>query len=69
MTGASDEARTRYLHLGKVALYQMSYTRVNKSYYTMRNENVNKKIQKTKENLQREKENLILKDEVFDWSE
>ena len=24
--GASDEARTRYLHLGKVALYQMSYT-------------------------------------------
>ena len=28
--GASDEARTRYLHLGKVALYQMSYTRDNK---------------------------------------
>ena len=28
LTGASDEARTRYLHLGKVALYQMSYTRV-----------------------------------------
>ena len=27
LTGASDEARTRYLHLGKVALYQMSYTR------------------------------------------
>ena len=27
-SGASDEARTRYLHLGKVALYQMSYTRV-----------------------------------------
>ena len=25
--GASDEARTRYLHLGKVALYQMSYIR------------------------------------------
>ena len=25
--GAADEARTRYLHLGKVALYQMSYTR------------------------------------------
>ena len=22
--GADDEARTRYLHLGKVALYQMS---------------------------------------------
>ncbi len=26
--GASDEARTRYLHLGKVALYQMSYARI-----------------------------------------
>ena len=25
--GAADEARTRYLHLGKVALYQMSYIR------------------------------------------
>ena len=25
--GAGNEARTRYLHLGKVALYQMSYTR------------------------------------------
>ena len=35
--GAGDEARTRYLHLGKVALYQMSYTRmgsVNKMYYS-----------------------------------
>ena len=31
--GASDEARTRYLHLGKVALYQMSYTRNDKRYY------------------------------------
>ena len=28
LTGASDEARTRYLHLGKVALYQMSYARI-----------------------------------------
>ena len=26
--GADDEARTRYLHLGKVALYQMSYGRI-----------------------------------------
>ena len=26
--GAGDGARTRYLHLGKVALYQMSYARV-----------------------------------------
>ena len=26
--GAGDEARTRYLHLGKVALYQMSYGRM-----------------------------------------
>ena len=25
--GAGDEARTRYLHLGKVALYQLSYYR------------------------------------------
>ena len=27
LLGAGDEARTRYLHLGKVALYRMSYTR------------------------------------------
>ena len=27
--GADYEARTRYLHLGKVALYQMSYARMN----------------------------------------
>ena len=26
-SGAGDEARTRYLDLGKVALYQMSYAR------------------------------------------
>ena len=26
--GAVDEARTRDLHLGKVALYQMSYARI-----------------------------------------
>ena len=26
-SGAGNEARTRYLHLGKVALYQMSYSR------------------------------------------
>ena len=26
-SGAGDEARTRYLHLGKVALYRMSYAR------------------------------------------
>ena len=26
--GAANEARTRYLHLGKVALYQMSYGRM-----------------------------------------
>ena len=30
--GADDEARTRYLHLGKVALYQMSYARMLYSY-------------------------------------
>ena len=31
-SGAGNEARTRYLHLGKVALYQMSYARENKVY-------------------------------------
>ena len=31
--GAGNEARTRYLHLGKVALYQMSYARENKMYF------------------------------------
>ena len=30
--GAADEARTRYLHLGKVALYQMSYGRILESF-------------------------------------
>ena len=38
--GASDEARTRYLHLGKVALYQMSYTRSDRSYYSTCAKNV-----------------------------
>ena len=39
--GAGDEARTRYLHLGKVALYRMSYTRIgNMAYYTAFSENV-----------------------------
>ena len=36
--GADDEARTRYLHLGKVALYQMSYIRISteqKVLYTL----------------------------------
>ena len=28
MFGAGNEARTRYLHLGKVALYRMSYARI-----------------------------------------
>ena len=28
VSGAGDGARTRYLHLGKVALYQMSYARI-----------------------------------------
>ena len=32
--GAGDEARTRYLHLGKVALYRMSYTRNGLDYYS-----------------------------------
>ena len=30
--GADYEARTRYLHLGKVALYRMSYARISKRY-------------------------------------
>ena len=32
--GAGNEARTRYLHLGKVALYRMSYARVSRLDYT-----------------------------------
>ncbi len=32
--GAGDEARTRYLHLGKVALYRMSYARIRRYYCT-----------------------------------
>ena len=39
--GAGDEARTRYLHLGKVALYRMSYTREDMTYYNSFLENVN----------------------------
>ena len=31
--GAGDEARTRYLHLGKVALYRMSYARIYGSFW------------------------------------
>ena len=38
--GAGDEARTRYLHLGKVALYRMSYTRINEMYYSKFSKNV-----------------------------
>ena len=34
--GAGDEARTRYLHLGKVALYQMSYARMKRAANTAR---------------------------------
>ena len=33
--GAGNETRTRYLHLGKVALYRMSYARTrNANYFT-----------------------------------
>ncbi len=38
--GAGDEARTRYLHLGKVALYQMSYTRMDSLRTSIRREMV-----------------------------
>ncbi len=46
--GAADEARTRYLHLGKVALYQMSYSRIshNAGYYSkcpVRCQDINRK--------------------------
>ena len=34
LSGAANEARTRYLHLGKVALYQMSYGRISMMYIT-----------------------------------
>ena len=44
--GASDEARTRYLHLGKVALYQMSYTRNSELYYSIITGGVNPFFQK-----------------------
>ena len=32
--GAGNEARTRYLHLGKVALYRMSYARMYPPFQT-----------------------------------
>ncbi len=41
--GAGNEARTRYLHLGKVALYRMSYARIGKGYHTT-NPNIVKQI-------------------------
>ena len=44
--GASDEARTRYLHLGKVALYQMSYTRSDKRDCTKNFPNCQEKNEK-----------------------
>ena len=44
--GADDGARTRYLHLGKVALYQMSYTRNNKAYYSRKFVAVKHKMKK-----------------------
>ena len=31
---AVDETRTRDIHLGKVVLYQLSYNRATKKYYT-----------------------------------
>ena len=34
--GAVDETRTRDLHLGKVALYQLSYYRVKKGVFLVR---------------------------------
>ena len=34
MFGAVDETRTRDIHLGKVVLYQLSYNRATKKYFT-----------------------------------
>ena len=42
--GAGDEARTRYLHLGKVALYQMSYTRNEQDLLYQKNGNCQARI-------------------------
>ena len=42
--GAGDEARTRYLHLGKVALYRMSYTRNGLDYNNTDFQNVKPKF-------------------------
>ena len=49
--GAGDEARTRYLHLGKVALYQMSYARnyvrekyAERNYFTTSSEKVKSEL-------------------------
>ena len=42
--GADDGARTRYLHLGKVALYQMSYIRKAKGGASGRNRTTDTRI-------------------------
>ena len=39
--GAGDETRTRDINLGKVALYQLSYTRVREAENTWEAQNVN----------------------------
>ncbi|CAN0619375.1 conserved protein of unknown function [Burkholderia multivorans] len=48
MSGAGDESRTRDLNLGKVALYQLSYSRI-VLLYTQR-----LAVQHAAENLERE---------------
>jgi hypothetical protein len=40
-SGAGDETRTRDINLGKVALYQLSYTRVREAENTWEVQNVN----------------------------
>jgi hypothetical protein len=55
--GADDEARTRYLHLGKVALYQMSYARMER-----------KKFYQMKKVLSREKETILRTDGALPMS-
>ena len=46
LIGAGNEARTRYLHLGKVALYRMSYARISKGYITTNRRKVKKNFLK-----------------------
>ena len=65
--GAADEARTRYLHLGKVALYQMSLLyqlsyrgAPDVDYYTAKSGFVKRKMQIFSKKLQKDAAALLL---------